>query len=379
MPQGIGAITAADEYLSHQIVNTHAVISTSEMSWTEKVWGSLCKKDGSIQVDFGLGKYTNRNVVDGFGGVSRDCEQWTYRGSRELDLDIDLMGVGALQYEVIKPKRELRFQLLENSIVPVSYDLVFKGHLEPFMEDRDLVLERNRTVSDVVRFHQSGSVSGHIKIHGETIVVQSDEWFGFRDRSWGVRQFVGAPATDLQTTDINYFQRKFHFNWLVSKLVSPDGRITELAYYFREMETGMHHLTGHINEEGGAQIKIVGIAPRLKYVRSDRSLAGGEVEITLETGEKRTFEIEPLARTGFRLHPALYAPWKGQTHGTWKGPKFEDGEYVADCFKEFDASETPQWQLRDRPIRVREKDSVGEGILESVMHGDWPDLLDGEA
>ena len=40
--------------------------------------------DGSLQVDFGLGKYHNRGVIDGFGGISRGREQWTVRGSREL-------------------------------------------------------------------------------------------------------------------------------------------------------------------------------------------------------------------------------------------------------------------------------------------------------
>ena len=30
-----------------------------------------------VQLDFGLGKYHNRGVIDGFGGVSRGREQWT--------------------------------------------------------------------------------------------------------------------------------------------------------------------------------------------------------------------------------------------------------------------------------------------------------------
>ena len=80
----IGPLWAADETLNHQIVDTFATISESDFSWTEKIWASVARTDGTLQLDFGLGKYHNRGIVDGFGGVSRGREQWTVRASREL-------------------------------------------------------------------------------------------------------------------------------------------------------------------------------------------------------------------------------------------------------------------------------------------------------
>ena len=44
-------------------------------------------RDGSLQLGFGLGKYTNRDVMDGYAGVSRGVEQITVRASRELGDD----------------------------------------------------------------------------------------------------------------------------------------------------------------------------------------------------------------------------------------------------------------------------------------------------
>ena len=70
MIKDIGRLCAADEGLNHQIVDTFATISQSDHAWTEKIWGSIARTDGSLQVDFGLGKYHNRGIVDGFGGVS---------------------------------------------------------------------------------------------------------------------------------------------------------------------------------------------------------------------------------------------------------------------------------------------------------------------
>ncbi len=80
----IGRLLGADEGLNHQIVDTFATLSQTDMAWTEKIWASIARTDGSLQIDFGLGKYQNRGIIDGFGGVSRGNEQWTVRGSREL-------------------------------------------------------------------------------------------------------------------------------------------------------------------------------------------------------------------------------------------------------------------------------------------------------
>ena len=60
-------------------------ISQADISWTEKLWASLFARDGSIQVDVGLGKYHNRNVIDMFAGISRGKEQLTVRASRQLE------------------------------------------------------------------------------------------------------------------------------------------------------------------------------------------------------------------------------------------------------------------------------------------------------
>ena len=65
----IGPLYGMDESLHHQIADTFARVSESDRAWTEKIWGSLARIDGTLQIDFGLGKYHNRGVIDGFGGV----------------------------------------------------------------------------------------------------------------------------------------------------------------------------------------------------------------------------------------------------------------------------------------------------------------------
>src|SRR6476469_2762607 len=107
----IGPLQGADEGLNHQIVDTFATIAESDYAWTEKVWVSIAKGDGSIPANLGLGKYPNRGVIDGFGGVSRGREQWTVRGSRELRSAPEDVSIGPLTYEIVEPLRPTRVRL----------------------------------------------------------------------------------------------------------------------------------------------------------------------------------------------------------------------------------------------------------------------------
>ena len=84
MANPLGPLGPADERFDHQIADTFATVGVSDPSWTEKVCAMAARRDGSLQLGFGMGKYTNRNVLDGYAGLSRGAEQITVRGSRRL-------------------------------------------------------------------------------------------------------------------------------------------------------------------------------------------------------------------------------------------------------------------------------------------------------
>jgi hypothetical protein len=52
----IGPLHGADEGLNHQIVDTFATVGESDLAWTEKIWTSIARVDGALQLDFGIGK-----------------------------------------------------------------------------------------------------------------------------------------------------------------------------------------------------------------------------------------------------------------------------------------------------------------------------------
>src|ERR1700747_1009526 len=112
MTPNIGKLLPTDELLSHQIVETFATVAESDLSWTEKIWVSIPRKDGSLQIDFGLGRYQNRNVMDGFAGISRGNEQWTVRARRGPDGDrgrpAELRGHRSARTRSLSSRRERR-------------------------------------------------------------------------------------------------------------------------------------------------------------------------------------------------------------------------------------------------------------------------------
>ena len=80
MANPLGPLGPADERFDHQIPDTFATVGVSDPSWTEKVCAMAARQDGGLQLGFGMGKYTNRNVLDGYAGMSRGPEQITVRG-----------------------------------------------------------------------------------------------------------------------------------------------------------------------------------------------------------------------------------------------------------------------------------------------------------
>ena len=381
----IAALTGADEFFNHQIVNTFAAVASPERAWTEKAWFTLMRKDGSLQASFGLGKYANRNIVDGFAGVQIGTRQMTVRASRLLSSAPDEMGVGPLGYAVVKPLEAIRLTLAENSAVPLRFELTFHANMPGFFENRDVVIHDGRAASDVIRFHQAGTVSGWIEIEGERHAVNPDEWYGFRDRSWGVREHVGLDPADLApvsghgVSGGNKAGSAFHFNWLVSKIDRADGSSYDLAYYFRDFggEGPPAYFSGYINESDGRQIPILHLYPEIDYRESDRGAMRGTVTAIIagrgKSVEERVFEIEAInPEMGFRLLPGMYGEWKGQIHGSYKGEAFLDGETIEDVNNPAKLAETYRWQIRDRPVRITEGANSGYGDMESIILGDYP-------
>ena len=378
MTPNIGTLLPIDEALNHQIVDTFSTVAESDLSWTEKIWVSIPKKDGSLQIDFGLGRYQNRNVIDGFAGISRGKEQWTVRASRELAADPTTTAVGPLTYEVVEPLEKVRFRLGENDILPLTFDVTFERRLPPYFEDRHAQRDERgfRVVSNVVRYHQGGTVSGWVNVEGKREEIRPNDWFAFRDHSWGIRLDVGAPPTDLRPArdfgEREFGGASFLLHWTPMMLERPDGTRYEYHYYLQMRGGRPFYFSGYLNGADGTQERVGRVRPKLVYDDRTRRPKKGVIHFDMLDGETRTVEVETIGESGFHLGTALYLGFDGKKHGMWRGEQHLDGERIADTTD--GATLRRIHQLRDSIIRVREGDATGYGIFESIATGAWPDF-----
>jgi len=371
-----GPLVPSDEGFNHQIADTFASVLQADRSWTEKVCATVAAKDGSLQLGFGIGKYTNRNVMDAYAGISRGVEQRTVRTSRRLAPHPDLTAVGPIHYEVIEPLKQIRLRLKENATQDIAFDVVFDGsQIPPFLENHEFrrQLGGYRTDNDLVRYHQVGVPRGWVRVDGEQIEIHPDTWFTTRDHSWGLRYGVGIDPPDL-APGVDSSQFPMNFLWSPMRFEAADGAPYSIHhFYLRVPIPGVPKpFYGGIERADGSRAPFVDLEPDLRYDPVNRRLLGGQLHFTMESGERRSLEVEVVSDTGFHLGTGLYFGFDGHHHGEWRGESHQDGERIEDC----SAPETARrvHQIRDCIVRVRDGANIGYANYQTVVNGDWPEL-----
>jgi hypothetical protein len=377
MDASIGPLVAADETLLHQTVDTFATVGPSDLGWTEKIWSQACARDGSLQAVFGLGKYTNRNVLDAFGGISRGREQWTVRASRALHTDPEAAAVGPLRYEVVEPLQAVRIVLEPNDVQPIAFDVVLRGVVPARMEDRELLRspQGGRRTNDVVRYHQAGLAEGWIEMHGTRLELVATEWMSARDHSWGVRTNVGEVARDLEPAPYPSNPQSLT-SWSPILMERANGSHYVVFHYLTDTNLpGMpaHRLRGGVEHPDGREQRFVDAHFEAKFDDANRRFLGGTITFTHEDGTARPLAVTPVSDTGFHLGTGLYFGLDGQRHGMWRGELHVDGDYVGDCADPQVARRIHQH--RDCVVRVEDpaEGATGWGPMQTIAIGGFPE------
>ena len=379
-----GPLLAADEHFTHQVVDTFARVGQSDRAWTEKVCAMAGAEDGSVQLVLGLGKYTNRGVMDGYAGISRGVEQWTVRSSRRLAPDPETTTIGPVRYEILETRstRRIRFALDANDVSPISFEWTFQSGIPPFLEGRETHISRDRyrLDADVIRFHHSGTATGWFDIDGVTEEFESD-WVSTRDRSWGVRYLVGTPLTDLVPSPAPPGSSAYVV-WFPVSCTLEDGTPYGLhLYYQRFVGPGYERRTFEGSQEGadGRRTRFVDAHPDLRFDNETRRLEGGTITVTQRDGHERVLTITPVSDTGFHLKTGLYGGYDGHWHGEWRDDLHVEADHVASCTA---AEILPRvGQHRQALVRVDDPEvgGVGYGDLQSIIIGAHPEIgLSGE-
>ncbi len=371
----IGELLAADEQLTHQTTDTFATVGTSDPSWTEKVCAMAMARDGSTQLGFGLGKYTNRNVMDAYAAVGRGASQHTVRASRRLAPEPELTSIGPVRYEVVEPLHKVRFHLEANDCQPISFDWTFTSVVPPVVEERTHLRAGYRISADLVRYHQTGIAEGWVEVDGERTEIDPESWVSTRDHSWGVRYDVGVPPVDVEGAEIEIPAGVgFMMMWCPALLERPDGsRYASHLHFTRFAMPGLDQrtVTAGVEHPDGSREPIVAMEPDLAFDPDNRRFLGGTIEAVMDDGSSRPFHLEALGDTG--VHLGLYFGYDGHHHGEFRGELQVEGEFIEDCRDPATARRIHQ--IRDTAVRVTDPigGGTGWGNCQTVAAGPWPD------
>jgi hypothetical protein len=185
-------LTAADEYMCHQSVASFEQVTTTDRNWTEKGYIVAYDTTGEVLVAMGIGKYTNRDVMDAFAGIAVPGRQWNVRAARELRPELDRTTVGPVAWEVVQPPVRNRIILADNDL-DVSFDVTFESDFEPIVGSPGLRRDRGITGNHTIRYFQPGRAAGEVRVEGRTYTLDPARSYAYKDRSWGIRTMTGIP------------------------------------------------------------------------------------------------------------------------------------------------------------------------------------------
>ncbi len=185
-------LTKADDYPIHQTAEPIA-FSGTDRNFYDRYFFNGYGMDGENYFALAFGVYPHLNIMDASFSVIVDGVQHNVHASKVMHFERLDLEVGPISIDVVEPLRQLRIRVddTENGI---KADLLFTGRTFPIEEPRFSRRNGTRMMMDVTRMTQNGFYEGWIEVAGERHKIEPDQYFGTRDRSWGVRPVgLGDP------------------------------------------------------------------------------------------------------------------------------------------------------------------------------------------
>jgi hypothetical protein len=265
---------------------------------------------------------------------------------------------GPLRVEVLEGLRRLRV-VLEPNEWDLDFDLTWEGGIPATREPRQLLRASERVVFDSVRMAQTGRWSGRLRAAGRTHEVTPDRWWGFRDRSWGVR-----PVGDPEPPGINA-NAVPSFYWIYAPMQFEDFSILAIIQEGRHGDRLVEEALRVWPESSGRPAEHLGRPEaRLEYVPGTRTVRAATLAFAPPAGRPFEVGVEPVLP--LHLSPAGYGGDPTWRHGAYKGPLVTEG-LTLDPSREEDRRR--MFGLVDNLARFECEGSVGWGLFEVLVFG----------
>jgi len=351
-------LTPLDDYPIHQVAEVMRHVGTSDRNFYDRYYFNCHRCGPDLFLAAGLGQYPNLGVVDAFAVVATGGRHHVVRASRELGADRMDTSVGPFRVEVLEGLRRLRVTLEPNEW-DLDFDLTWEGGIPATREPRHFVRVQERTVFDSVRLAQTGRWSGRLRFAGQDLAVEPDRWWGFRDRSWGVRP-VGEP----EPPGIRVAEAPAFF-WIYAPMQFEDCSILTIVQEDRHGGRLVEEAVRVWPEASGRAAEPLGRPEhRLEYQPGTRSVRAATLAFAPPGGEPFEVRVEPLVP--LHLSVAGYGGDGDWRHGAYQGPLRVEG-FTLDGARTEDRARLIG--LVDHLARFECEGRVGWGLFEFLAFG----------
>jgi hypothetical protein len=308
-------LSPLDDYPVHQVAEVMRHVGTGDRHFYDRYYFNLYNRAADLFCVFGLGQYPNLGTTDVFTVVTHRDIHRVVRASRELGEDRMNTAIGPMRVEVVEPLRKLRVVCEPSEAAEeagVEIDATFEGSIPAYLEPRHFYREFERAVFDTQRLAQTGRWSGQMRVGGETIDLDAGEWWGYRDRSWGVR-----PVGDPEPPGIRASQPRGGFFWLYAPLQFADHSYLIIA---QERQDGTRLLEEAVRVWNDGRVDHLGRPSHdVEFVPGTRAPNSATLHVHEPDGTPLDIFIEPRLPC-YLMMGSGYGPDPDWRHGMWQGP-----------------------------------------------------------
>jgi len=361
-------ITKFDDYPIHQTAEPIAHTATSDRFTYDRFWYNGHAKDGEFYFGVGLCRYPNLGIQDCSLSLAIDGKQYAFHGSRRAPTEPTDLVVGPFDLQILEPMGRHRLVIGPNE-TGIECDLTFIPRTAVIEEGRQTLRNERHLVMDVTRIDQFGFWQGVIRYDGKELKVNSDNTFGLKDRSWGIRPVGpayegGAPIDTYQP---------IHFMWVP---IHWENRCT-LAGIFENEEGFQWHTDQAILPAYDSVEAIPGVddpatqkwdgkvGHNLVMKPGTRQATSAEIRMNDKNGDVLELTLEPVLLHRMKGLGYMHPEWG---HGQWKGELAIAGE-------SWNIDEVDPLALENIHIQqivvARCGNEVGHGVLEQLHIGPY--------
>ena len=353
-------LSPADDYPIHQVAEVMRHPGTSDRNFYDRYYFNIYPTSADMFAVFGMGQYPNLGTADAFLAVSDGRLHRVVRASRELGADRMDTSVGPLRVEVLEGLKRLRV-VLEPGQSDLAVDATFQGVIPATLEPRHWRRDHERVSFDTQRLAQTGRWSGTLELGGRSVELTADRWWGFRDRSWGVRP-VGEP----EPPGIRASREPSTFFWCYVPLQFEDHSILCIVQEERDGTRVLEEAVRVPNDPTQPAQRLGRPEHDIEFLPHTRAPRRAVLHLTEPDGTKLDVSLEVvlpfylMKGTGYGFD----ADWR---HGMWHGPL---------------EVQSRSWDLADPEVRgslfglmenvvtaVQSNGAVGMGMLEFACIG----------